>query len=362
VQTYNTFDRMKDVVGNPRSVNPCSRTVFKFVAGTGTSVFTNSLTKTVLTVSGPTTSYQLVQSRPLGGKPTPITFDTDALLARAKLGALAKVDRTPYAFGEDLAELHKTLGLVKNIAGPLDDINKDFEKSIRKYSKSLSYMRALSKAWLIYRFVYGNLARTSESALKAFSERNLDRPLQRRSVFSEPISISRASSFTRGWEASRFDTFTLNETLTGFVKAGVYYQQTNPLRDWRYELGLRNKDIIQTMWQLVPASWVVDRFINISNNIKAIHNFLDPSITITDGWVTVDVSRTEQVRFTAQTNPGWTSTVSGSSDITFLRSVFRSPWVPSFADAAVPVVNIDTSITSVLDVSAFFIQRCFRVR
>jgi hypothetical protein len=116
------------------------------------------------------------------------------------------------------------------------------------------------------------------------------------------------------------------------------------------------------MWQLVPASWVVDRFINISNNIKAIHNFLDPSITITDGWVTVDVSRTEQVRFTAQTNPGWTSTVSGSSDITFLRSVFRSPWVPSFADAAVPVVNIDTSITSVLDVSAFFIQRCFRVR
>jgi len=182
--------------------------------------------------------------------------------------------------------------------------------------------------WTAYRFAALPLSRSLVDAV-SFAWEGVKKHPPRRTArgFNVNISESNDSVVLDGRTFDR--TCTVNERL----KASILWTGENQKHDWRYELGLRNKDIPETLWQLLPLSFMVDRVSNISNSIRAVTNLLDPSLSILAGSVVRRSEVTQTIRLSKHSASGWDISIANPSTITQKSFVYeRSTWNPSLSD------------------------------
>jgi len=351
--TDTVVDNFFERINNGEIINnPCRLEVYKrFPNGAGYSRVQN-LPSYDLISTGPV-SYHYGKA-PHGGNQTiskgPIVQpDSQYLLAGAKLRAIANLDATPYAFGEDVLEIRETVRFLRNPVKGLLDLSKSF-KEARGRGKSLASL------WLQYRFAVSPLIRSVTDALEAYTETGTTRTTRASArgygfdVTSDedeqyPVDINKR--FKRWYQ---YDTN---------FKASILYEVTNPIDDWKYRLGFRVKDIPTTIWQVMPYSFMVDRLVDVTRFSQGVINLSDPSVKILSACVTEKTTETFKYQYVDTVASGWTTSGSGEvqNEVNFVYE--RTPWAPTYWDTVPPVnkTGLVDSATNILDLVTLILQR-----
>ncbi len=286
-------------------------------------------------------------------KPTPPDYFEDSV----KLQALGNLDRSPYSFAEDIAELHETLRFLRDPLGSLRKLSKSLDKDasdlVSKY-KHLDRAKAVADVWLQYRFAFSPLVRSGQDLIESFTDK-IHRPPRRtargKAVWEQTNSGLGTSRTYYEWEGSA--------QVEQEHKAGILYEVSNPLNDWKFKYGLRFKDIPETLWAVLPYSFMVDRVWNISQAVRGVTSFLDPNVKILAGWYSVKDTTRYTLSYIDYTYPS-ASTVSIVPDVRTeeIGSYTRATWSPTMSDA-VPPMRLDQlvdSSTKLADLASLILQ------
>lgn len=261
--------------------------------------------------------------------------------AECKVRAIAQMDKTPYAFGEDIGEIRETINFIRNPLKSMHDLSKTIRDTARKnaVTNATDYAVALAGAWSAGRFALLPLLRSILDAIEAFNEnvttdkRDLSTRLSARGFSSDEDHYSDT-------DEQQVGSFYYTSNRTRFVNvsghAVILYEVTNPAAAWRFNLGLRNKDIPVTLWQLFPLSFMVDRLLDISTAIQASVNILDPSLVIRAGSYTLKEDKVETYHTNeVDASPVYTGSIDGGQEIISSFTYDRNVWKPSPSDVHV---------------------------
>jgi hypothetical protein len=154
-------------------------------------------------------------------------------------------------------------------------------------------------------------------------------------------------------------TFHRNTKTKKSVRAVVQYRVQPPLREWQYKYGLRFKDVPELMWDLFPLSFMYDRVLNIGDAVRGLTNFVDPSIKVLGGTVSVTTETAQDISMVKQSASGWTVTISPDTEYLFTESYVRAVWQPSVLNVVPPVLpgGLVKDLTSMADLGALILQR-----
>lgn len=301
-----------------------------------------------------------------------LSFNTSDLILDSKLQALSHVDETPYAFGEDVGEIKETMQFLRHPFQSLLKLGKHFDRNLaqalakknrrRRYNKMRQfsrYAKEVSDAWTEVRFAASPLVRSTLDAFEAASWYNGATPPKRLIArgHNEDV-LSQSDTFTHYFSGTIYDVWKRTWDGEIDVSAGILYEVSNPVHDLRWRLGLRVQDVPETVWQLMPYSFMVDRVWDVSKMIRSLTTLADPRVKILAGWVRQRYNGERSVSLVSETNPGWTVTI--SPDVwTQAESLYdRQPWVPSASDTIprVKPLGLVKDITSTLDLAALTYQ------
>lgn len=299
----------------------------------------------------------------------------------AKLQALARIDPTPYAFGEDTYELGETLRFLKDPLGSLRNLSDAWwrrQTSLhRKYRKgdAVKGLKDLSSAladnWASYSFAAAPLTRSCMDAIEAWhtlpSKVNVKGTKSRNGLVLLRLA-SRGKSddeWIGDWTLKQYPgagtsrTWIIHREKSNEVRAHVLYNVSNPCTDMRVQLGLGSKAFPVTMWQIVPLSFLVDRFYDISSFLKASINLGDPKVKILAGSVTKRYRQFETAQYASYYHPTLTSTLSGETAVDEYFSYDRQVWYPSFTDAVPKVkpLGLVENASKLADLTSIMIKR-----
>jgi len=283
----------------------------------------------------------------------------DPAIERAcKQRAIAQVDTTPNAFIEDIGELKSTFTLMDDPLRSAIDWSDSFRNKVnRRMHRGQSFRRASSGLWLTTRFGFMPLWRSLEALFSELSEPSPPQLLRKSS-----------SSFNQSAEHDSYSDFghedyTLNISHRKVTKGHgtILYSITNPAADWRYRYGLRNKDIPRGLWDLVPLSFVVDRFLSVGDSISGLTNLSDPDVSFEAASYTSRTRHIQKMSLAGINDPRFHSLLSDTFEIErFLYD--RGVWEPSFTDTLPyfhPLGLVD-SVTKVIDGIALIVQNFSR--
>lgn len=279
-----------------------------------------------------------------------------------KQQTLANLDRTPYNFAEDVAELHSTLQLLRHPLEQLVDLasttarkHKLISRRERDKMRSLKHIAAAakqaSKAWLAMRFAYGSIYYSADQMLTEYLDPVKNKATRRRAGDEVNHSETRTSSYTRSkYPGAENAYFTHKISYTSSIRVGCLYEVTNPIDTWRERNNLRLKAVPVTLWNIIPYTWATDRLFDVSKTIKGLTNLADPELKILAAWVSKESSLRDVLTCTSCWNA--TNTVSFSPDefgyLTTTKS--RSVWDPYYADTFPSFTNpFKDSVPGTLD-------------
>lgn len=289
-------------------------------------------------------------------------IDLQELVEASRLIALGNVDRAPYSFAEDLAEMRETLKFLKD---PLDsiralsdelwwDVRFLLEKTKKGKSNALTLAQAIANVWTSYRFAFSPLVRSVSDAIASVSD-NTTPPVRRTARGHREVS-------EENLEMESLGNFEYSTTVEYLVRSGVLYEDSNPFQGWRDKYGLRFKDIPETLWAVMPLSFMVDRVLNISAALRGVNAFLDPSIEMLGAWTTVRKKVVKTRACIGYNNPGLIKSsqiTNPEVDVEEIFTLTREKWDPS-VDALIPNFDIsgliDTS-TKLADLTALLLQK-----
>lgn len=169
------------------------------------------------------------------------------LANKAKLVRL-KLDRAQARLSSDWADVkarEKHIQNVKTLKGEL-----------------VALTDAIASVWLNYRLNIYPTAKTIEAALEA-SEMLNDLFIRFRDRITESMDLPEFTGWSRGGD--------LQLTRRCLIKRGAREAEMKDL--------LFSQNSLLTMWELVPLSLVVDRYINLGNFIAAFFHRRDPKVT-----------------------------------------------------------------------------------
>jgi len=269
----------------------------------------------------------------------------------AKLRALASLDSTPFAFGEDMLEIRETLRFLRNPVKSLYDLSNAVK---RKSARGVGL--SVADAYLGYRFAFSPLVRTAYSAARASvtKDRTESVRLTARGFSSNSLS---ADDTVLGGSAYQFYRSSSHENR---IKASILYSVSNPAYSTRWKLGLRTKDIPYTMWQVMPYSFMIDRLVDVSSMISGFVNLLDPSVRILAASCSRRATHNSRVALSVQ--PGVSDLSASGNDAIASETYERSIWNPTAHDVVPPfrVDNLVSSATKIGDLLALTIANLGR--
>jgi hypothetical protein len=352
--------------------NPCSMTVARRTT-TGSGSVTQSQIAAphdVWTASG-TGTITGYYSTYGGGLPTYVEApvpDLTEMIHMTQQQCLANVDSTPFSFAEDLAEIRETIMFLRDPLATIRKLSLNYRKAIQrlaKYRRLRSIKRYpgqllndISSVWLEQRFAVQPVFRSILKLMEAYETDKVYRPERRisRSLWTAPNqSDARSVVKTSG---GRTFTYYCKAISSGSVRTGILYEVSNPVVNFQYKYGLRFKDIPKTMWAVMPLSFMVDRFVNISNFFGGAVNLLDPNVDILGAWYSTKAERTVSIGVRNIVESGYTSTIVPDDIVDKTFTYNRTIWEPSWQNT-IPVFTpkgLIDSAAKTTDLLALIIQ------
>lgn len=282
------------------------------------------------------------------------------------LQAVNKIDSTNTSVVEDLLELRKTIDMMSNPISTIYDLSRKYRTAVIKlYNFRRSAKRgkgtgekdmanALATTWLTARFGFAQPVLTLMTLHQAYLQRDRDSPTRRRVGAGDSVSFdhSRTVSNSNGVGG----TFRVTDKCSQSYNSWYLYTAKSPFTDSiSGMLGLRLKDVPKGIWQVMPSSWVVDRFIDVSSFIGAGMKLADPTIKILSSGYTYKGESTHGIQCVGYNYPGFKYSVSGDEIGSESVSLQRIPGTPTFTDF-LPVVKNPLkgkSLQSNLDLLSF---------
>lgn len=304
--------------------------------------------------SGPITSKETASCADQSGGQSewdgfdyPTTETPDSLDRTAKLKAIANIDASAFAFGEDVGEIKETLKFLRNPVSSLVKVGRSFRSAYKNnYRRSLGrpgtgrsrssdaarLASAHADAWLEYRFALMPLLRSAWDLTDAVMTTHSALPT-RLSAHGYAVDESEEQdSHTTDTYGSRTWSFDRSGSLKRHHHASILYEVSNPAKDWKRHYGLRATDLPTTAWQLVPFSFMVDRVVDISSAVRGLSNLALPQLKIQAGSVTRRTTEITTLACVGKTTSGWTLSISGGTRTVGIHTMERSIWYPSVVD------------------------------
>jgi hypothetical protein len=263
------------------------------------------------------------------------------LVQAAKLQAFGNLDRSPYSFAEDIAEMREVFRFVQRPWASLRDLIKLIREQATRQSarqRFRSLADATASAYLEHQFAVRPLYRSIHDAIESFMVKDPIRPKRRLARGGSDYSEHHVNQGVRiTWESSS----TISQETS--VHAGIWYEVDNPIVDWRYKYGLRFKDIPETLWAILPLSFMVDRMYNLSQTMRGLSSFLDPNLTILGAWTTTKVDTIETITWIGHVSPIVESVQEAYTDtiVKTTESYNRQTWEPVFTDLFPDYVRLE---------------------
>lgn len=277
-----------------------------------------------------------------------------SLIDQAKQKCLAKVDKSDFSFLEDLLELRETIRFVSGRFKAMRDLIRTFVRRLMRV-KGGSLAQRLADAWLELRFALRPLIISIENALRLFFEPRDGRAKDKLLRVSLKTEANSSSSHTLD-----YSVWTYHQTRSVREEAHAYilYRCTNPIDTLREQAGLRLKQVPESLWAIIPYSFMVDRIVNITNIIQSFMNLADPSIQIEAAGVVTRRSYRTITDSIAQNNPSYTITISESPCVYSRHTMDRVTWSPGVSDLF-PIFDINPLVKDLgncLDVAAVVLK------
>jgi len=236
----------------------------------------------------------------------PAWFDQRVADAKARtlLRAHSKVASEEFLALVTVAEAHKTASM---LAKPFSVAQKLLEQMVRRkatlVSKGLTALSAASAAWLEYRFGWRPVIQDIQGIAKAWYDAydQHETPVRRVARASDKnivwISHGNVSKMSR--PGTTEVTMVADYERAALVSSGVLYQlqDENLGTATARRMGLRLSDVPASAWELVPYSFVVDRFVDVGVWLNAITP--KPGVSILGSWTVV---RDQKFNFHKLTN------------------------------------------------------------
>lgn len=226
--------------------------------------YTGTLVSTTTPPYAPCVTWKFVRSgaNGIGDRVRSIPLDIDQIITDACTDALGKID-DPTAEGMVIvAELQKTISMLK---APLAGI----AQALSSVGKVRGVASGVSNQYLMWIFGVLPLMHDIENILKA-----LQTAPQKRRTARSLRSTSATINWTRPYTGEAVGTVTGVGTRTVSVRAGSLYEFDFDLGISKYGFSISN--IPSALWELMPYSFVVDWFLNVQQFIAA----LSPTIGV----------------------------------------------------------------------------------
>jgi hypothetical protein len=380
VVTPNYRSRIKDgAIIN----NPCSYSNLTLTSGSGylkqksiLGFYATGNGQGITTWSGPVSQYYG------GGFQTPVAFDEalSDLHKSAMSYAISQIDSSEFGFGEDIAEIRETLGFIRNPIKSIAEISKRHRKAAFKLARKRNsrvwhlsdkthvalrareVTRAMNDTFLTYRFAYTPLVKSMSDAVDALAYRTVKR-------VEPPRQTARGFATYKDRSDGFFDsdvwgyTYEHTEEVDASVSAQILYATTGIKRNSHGNiLGLRVKDIPETVWAVMPYSFMVDRIVNVSQMIRGITNLSDPRITILAASVTQRIDQTRSFKLLSDnlSHPNYVaSEIEGNLVEEHSFSYTRSVWNPSVVDTigVTSLPNLVSDSLKIADLTSLILSR-----
>lgn len=215
--------------------------------------------------------------------------------------AYAKVNQSALCTGETLKDLDSTVRMLRHpFKGSLDlvkKIGKYREKYLKKSGSNAA--KAGANAWLEYRYGWKPLLLDMDQIVE-YSHRKRDMGQGTRRVARAGDRLERKAS--ESFVHASYPTTGAGWYYTGGtqknqelrVNAGVIFRVQNRTTSEGLAklLGIRPRDVLPTLWEMTPYSFVVDWFVNVGSWLQAV--MPDPRIISEGAWVT-SVNNTELI-------------------------------------------------------------------
>lgn len=297
------------------------------------------------------------------GDPDNVLSDSKAP-RHSRVRALSQMDRTPYAFGEDLLELRETIRFLKSPIKSISNLVEVIRSTAVTRSRvdGVSLLSAIADVYSTERFALEPLVRSALDALAAYSDKPKTRPSRQtaRGFATDKDEYSETDAYYTG--VVRYDVARVH-SFEDEAHSQILYEISNPIDDLRFRLGFRTKDWPLTLWQVFPLSFMVDRMVNISTAVQAAVNLADPNLKILSASTRVKRLRLDQYEMIGGEHPTYDSvTAQGGLESKTSFTYDRVPWEPSVSDIAPPVhlEGIVKDAQSIADLIAISINRLIK--
>jgi hypothetical protein len=215
--------------------------------------------------------------------------DSDLLVSNVLTKAYASAAQSEILTGEQILTASQTLAMLHRPFKSARDLLSRMAKSrARRLGKTAqSAARATADTWLEYRYGWKPLLLDADTIIGSVTE--LGRPLRKRLVARAHDKIEyktqlNLSGAPLGWLGIASGSATLTSSVT--VDAGVFvdiYCPTTAEHLVKF-FGLRPRDVLPTLWELTPYSFVCDWFMNVGDWLQAMLPV--PGVTFGANWVT----------------------------------------------------------------------------
>lgn len=273
-------------------VGPLSRVKTRRETSTGTAVFEPQVSG-INTWSGRSYDGNICHlcSSDSSFEPSWFVNDIPSRKQHAVNNAYAKAYSSTATVLVTAAEMHKTIGMVKR---PFEAARTLLLQMTRRYrnllSKGLSAARAASAAWLEYRMGWKPVLYDLENIGKAVR------------AYMTTVDFKHYSTYRSGGQTEWSGAKETTESVTlrpAVVKVGtiqrvhytigagvilsewLYDEQSRP---WQQIFGMQLHDVAPAVWELMPYSFVIDRFVEVQTWLTAIQP--RPGTKVEGSWVT----------------------------------------------------------------------------
>lgn len=348
--------------------NPMSRTTVHQEPGSGTRSAYRLSDGVTMSSTGDIVGWLKAADRASGpNAPSSFLETVRKMRDNALLHAIAGIDKPDFAFGEDLLEIRKTVETLRRPLALFDDLNRTFARSqSRLIGRGFTVAQATSMTWLQLRYKYRQLMISYGNIVESeLVSREPKQPVRKTSRGKYEQSYNVQTSPVYGPRTYGFSN-------SGSVKGryGILYQINPPSRpgldrinEFNRRNGLRLSDVPKSLWAIVPYSWVIDRFVNVSNLIQAYANLSRPGLVVLAAWHTVTSVTETQAAVLSDNSPGWSVSFGASSQVLRTTSKTRTPVSIGFSSIPLPKYTGETwsNLEHVADLTALAVQNLARL-